>query len=100
MASSGVDGQLKLWDVRTHSPLPLALALTLTLTLTLTLNPDQVRTYRPLHSYFAPRTATDLDFSDRGLLAAVHGPTVQVLHGVGVGVGVALPAIVQICKGY
>ena len=51
MATSGVDGTLKLWDVRT---------------------------YRPLHSYFAPRTATDLDFSDRGLLAAVHGPTVQV----------------------
>jgi len=51
MATSGVDGQLKLWDVRT---------------------------YKPLHSYFAPRTATDLDFSDRGLLAAVHGPTVQV----------------------
>jgi U3 small nucleolar RNA-associated protein 7 len=53
MATSGVDGQLKLWDVRT---------------------------YRPLHSYFAPRTATDLDFSDRGLLAAVHGPTVQVCN--------------------
>ena len=40
MASSGVDGQLKLWDVRAHTPLPLALALTLTLTL----NPHQVRT--------------------------------------------------------
>ena len=51
MATSGVDGQLKVWDVRT---------------------------YRPLHSYFTPRAATDLDFSDRGMLAAVHGGTVQV----------------------
>ena len=59
---------------RAYAPPTLARALTLTPTL----NPHQVRTYRPLHSYFAPRTATDLDFSDRGLLAAVHGPTVQV----------------------
>jgi U3 small nucleolar RNA-associated protein 7 len=51
MATSGRDGALKLWDVRT---------------------------YRPLHEYHTPRPATSLDISDRGLLAAVHGPSVQV----------------------
>ena len=51
MATSGRDGQLKLWDVRT---------------------------YRPLHSYHTPRVAVDIDISDRGLLAAVAGPSVQV----------------------
>mmetsp|Transcript_48184 Transcript_48184/g.96089 ORF Transcript_48184/g.96089 Transcript_48184/m.96089 type:complete len:534 (-) Transcript_48184:236-1837(-) len=51
MATSGRDGQLKVWDVRT---------------------------YRPMHSYNTPRPATDLDISDRGMLAAVHGPSVQV----------------------
>lgn len=51
MATSGRDGTLKLWDVRT---------------------------YRPLHDYNTPRPATSLDISDRGMLAAVHGPSVQV----------------------
>ena len=51
MATSGRDGTLKLWDIRT---------------------------YRPLHEYHTPRPATDLDISDRGMLAAVHGPSVQV----------------------
>ena len=51
MATSGRDGTLKLWDVRT---------------------------YRPLHEYNTPRIASSLDISDRGLLAAVHGPSVQV----------------------
>ena len=51
MATSGRDGTLKLWDIRT---------------------------YRPLHAYHTPRPATDLAISDRGMLAAVHGPSVQV----------------------
>ena len=53
MATSGRDGALKLWDVRT---------------------------YRPLHTYSTPRPATSLDISDRGMLAAVHGPSVQVFR--------------------
>ena len=51
MASSGRDGTLKLWDIRT---------------------------YKPLHEYRTPRPCSDLDISDRGMLAAVHGPSVQV----------------------
>jgi len=51
MASSGRDGTLKLWDIRT---------------------------YRPLHEYRTPRPATSIDISDSGMLAAVHGPSVQV----------------------
>jgi len=53
MATSGRDGQLKLWDIRT---------------------------YKPLHSYHTPRPATDIDISDRGMLAAVCGPSVQVFR--------------------
>lgn len=53
MATSGRDGTLKLWDIRT---------------------------YRPLHEYRTPRPATSLDISDRGMLAAVHGPSVQVFR--------------------
>lgn len=53
MASSGRDGALKLWDIRT---------------------------YRPLHTYHTPRPASDLDISDRGMLAVVHGPSVQVFR--------------------
>ena len=51
MATAGRDGALKLWDIRT---------------------------YRPLHEYYTPRPVSDLDISDRGMLAAVHGPSVQV----------------------
>ena len=51
MASSGRDGTLKLWDIRT---------------------------YKPLHEYRTPRIATSIDISDTGMLAAVHGPTVNV----------------------
>ena len=51
MATSGRDGTLKLWDIRS---------------------------YKPLHEYTTPRIATTLDISDRGLLAAVSGPHVQV----------------------
>ena len=51
MATSGRDGALKLWDVRT---------------------------YRPLHGYHTPRPCTDVAISDRGMLAACFGPSVQV----------------------
>jgi U3 small nucleolar RNA-associated protein 7 len=51
MASSGRDGTLKVWDVRTH---------------------------RPLHSYTTPRPACSIDISERGMLAAVAGPSVQI----------------------
>ena len=51
MATSGRDGTLKLWDIRT---------------------------FKPLHEYNTPRPATSIDISDRGMLAAVHGPSVQV----------------------
>ena len=51
MATSGRDGALKLWDIRT---------------------------YRPLHEYRTPRIATSIDISDTGMLAAVHGASVQV----------------------
>lgn len=53
MASAGLDGQLRVWDLRT---------------------------YRPLHSYFCPRPASSIDISDRGMLAAVHGPSVQIFR--------------------
>jgi len=51
LATSGRDGTLKVWDVRT---------------------------YRPLHSYRTPRPVTSMDVSDRGLLAAACGAAVQV----------------------
>ena len=51
LATAGRDGTLKVWDVRA---------------------------FRPLHSYQTPRPVTSLDISDRGLLAAAHGPSVQV----------------------
>ena len=50
MATSGRDGSLKLWT----------------------------SVCSPLHEYHTPRPATSLDISDRGMLAAVHGPSVQV----------------------
>lgn len=51
MATSGRDGSLKVWDIRT---------------------------YKPMHEYRTPRIATSIDISDTGLLAAVHGPSVQI----------------------
>ena len=51
MASSGLDGQVKIWDIRT---------------------------YRELHSYFTIRPASTIDVSDQGLLALGFGPHVQV----------------------
>jgi hypothetical protein len=46
-----VDGQVKVWDIRT---------------------------YQPLHAYFANTPATQLDISQRGLLAVGQGRRVQV----------------------
>ncbi len=46
-----MDGQVKVWDIRT---------------------------YQPLHAYFANTPATQLDISQRGLLAVGQGRRVQV----------------------
>lgn len=50
-SAAGVDGQIKVWDIRT---------------------------YQPLHAYFANTPATQLDISQRGLLAVGQGRRVQV----------------------
>lgn len=51
MATSGLDGQLKIFDVRT---------------------------YRELHSYYTPTPAHHLDISQKGLLAVGWGPHVHI----------------------
>ncbi|XP_074616204.1 uncharacterized protein LOC141875735 [Acropora palmata] len=51
MATAGLDGQMKIWDVRT---------------------------YKQLQSYYTPSPASCLSISQRGLLAAGHGPLVEV----------------------
>lgn len=51
MATSGLDGQMKIWDVRT---------------------------YKQLQAYHTPTPASSLAISQRGLLAVGHGPHVQV----------------------
>ena len=51
MATSGLDGQVKIWDIRT---------------------------YKEIHSYFTVRPASTIDVSDQGLLALGFGPHVQV----------------------
>jgi len=55
MATSGLDGQVKIFDVRT---------------------------YKELYSYFTVRPASTLDVSDTGLLALGYGPHVQVWKDV------------------
>lgn len=55
LATSGLDGQLKIWDVRT---------------------------YKEIHSYFTPQCASSLDISDSGLLAAGGGNTVRIWKGM------------------
>ena len=52
MATSGLDGQMKIWDIRT---------------------------YKSVHEYYTPTPACSLDISDMGLLAVGFGPTVNVL---------------------
>lgn len=51
MVTSGMDGQVKVWDIRT---------------------------YKELQSYFTVRPATTIDISDVGLLGVGFGPHVQV----------------------
>jgi hypothetical protein len=51
LAHAGVDCQVKVWDVRT---------------------------FKPLHAYFANSPATSLDISQRGLLAVGQGRRLQV----------------------
>lgn len=51
MATSGLDGQLKIWDVRT---------------------------YKHLNAYYTPTPASTLDISQAGLLGVGFGPHTQV----------------------
>ncbi|TPX33220.1 hypothetical protein SmJEL517_g03820 [Synchytrium microbalum] len=51
MASAGLDGQLKIWDIRT---------------------------FKPLQSYYTPTPASSLAISELGLLAVGFGPHVHV----------------------
>lgn len=51
MATSGLDGKLRIWDNRT---------------------------YKPLQEYYTPTPVTCLNISQRGLLAAGHGPRVSI----------------------
>lgn len=51
MATAGLDGQLKVWDVRT---------------------------YKAVHEYFTPTPASSLSISQRGLLGVSYGPNVAV----------------------
>lgn len=55
MATAGVDGQLKLWDLRM---------------------------LKPLHAYLCVRPATSLDISQRGMLAVGFGRRVQVAAAI------------------
>lgn len=55
MVSSGMDGQLKLWDIRM---------------------------YKQVNQFFTPTPATSLAISQRGLLAAAHGPRISMYHSV------------------
>ena len=51
MATSGMDAQLRIWDIRN---------------------------YKPVHEYFTPRPADAMDMSQRGLLGSVAGKDVQI----------------------
>ncbi|KAI9101341.1 WD40-repeat-containing domain protein [Phlyctochytrium arcticum] len=51
MATAGLDGQMKVWDIRT---------------------------FKPLQQYFVPTPASNLAFSQRGLLGVGHGPHVTI----------------------
>lgn len=51
MATSGLDGKMRIWDVRT---------------------------YKELHTYYTPTPASCLAISQQGLLAVGHGPHIQV----------------------
>jgi U3 small nucleolar RNA-associated protein 7 len=51
MVSSGIDGQMKVWDIRT---------------------------FKSVHEYFTPTPAGYLEVSQRGMLAVGYGPHVTV----------------------
>lgn len=51
MATSGLDGQMKIWDLRN---------------------------YKHLNAYYTPTPATSLDISQSGLLGVGFGPHIQV----------------------
>ena len=51
MATSGLDGQMKIWDLRN---------------------------YKHLNAYYTPTPATSLDISQSGLLGVGFGPRIQV----------------------
>ena len=51
MATSGLDGQMKIWDVRT---------------------------YKQLQGYYTPTPASCLTISQKGMLAVGFGPNIQV----------------------
>jgi U3 small nucleolar RNA-associated protein 7 len=55
MATSGKDGRMKIWDLRT---------------------------YKKIHDYFTPQPATDLDFSQKGLLSATYSNECQIWKDV------------------
>jgi U3 small nucleolar RNA-associated protein 7 len=55
MATAGLDGQLKLWDIRT---------------------------YKELNAYFTPTPAATVTFSQKGLLAVGSGPRVTIWKDV------------------
>ena len=52
MATAGVDGDVKIWDVRN---------------------------FKPVHTYFSHAPASNLEISQQGLLAVGFGSRVQVL---------------------
>ena len=51
MATAGVDGDVRIWDVRT---------------------------FKPIHTYFSHAPASNLEISQQGLLAVGFGSRVQV----------------------
>lgn len=51
MSTAGLDGQLKIWDIRS---------------------------YQPVHEYYTPTPASSLDISDKGLLGVSFGSTINV----------------------
>ena len=56
MATAGLDGQMKVWDIRNFKD-------------------------KPLQQYFTPTPATCLDISQKNMLAVGHGSHVQVWQG-------------------
>ena len=53
MVTSGLDGQMKVWDIRS---------------------------YKPVHEYFTPTPASTIQISQLGQIAVGFGPTVNVIR--------------------